>query len=167
MHSHQVKGAYDDLKCKQATCVCSPRCLQTPIRPSWRCIQSQDLSEKTTWCHSCIQFCRWPHYCPRAVCAAVSKEATTMVTAQTIRAVSDVVCVDIVVLQTIPFPDSMFVMWLNGSTTVKVIYGKGRPDNMPVLSGVGSRRPFRSFTMFRVTLCNTSISYSHDNRLIQ
>ncbi|GFV63479.1 hypothetical protein TNCV_4553251 [Trichonephila clavipes] len=39
----------------------SPRSLQTRTRPSEYCTQNQDLSEKTTLCHSCIQFCHSAH----------------------------------------------------------------------------------------------------------
>ncbi len=48
------------------------------------------------------------------LCTAVSWEALTMVTEQTVRAPSDAFAMSVwilVVLQTIPFPDSIFVMW--------------------------------------------------------
>ncbi len=49
---------------KRCSCRVS-NCFQARIHPSWCCTQNRDSSKKTTWCHSCIQFCRWVHNCPR------------------------------------------------------------------------------------------------------
>ncbi|GFX99907.1 hypothetical protein TNCV_259441 [Trichonephila clavipes] len=84
--------------------VCSFKCFWTRIRPLRCCTENRDSFEKTSCCHSYTQFCHWV-----PLCAAVSKEASTMVSGKTVHAPLDLVALsvsELVVLQTNPLLDS-------------------------------------------------------------
>jgi hypothetical protein len=122
-------------------------------------MQNRDSSEKTTWYHSCIQFCRWAHYCPPRVSVLQCQGKPQQWSPRK----------QSVLLQTSSHCPCGYFRAANNSIsrlTVRNVAVRFCKADLPVLSGVRSRMPFRSFTVFRMILHNTSISYSHDNLLI-
>lgn len=116
------------------------------------CTQNQNLSERKSWSHFCIQFCCWVHHCRREFLCCTIQETAIMVTLRKVLVFAVVTAVSVLILvelQTSIHFDSKFVMQLQDSArlTSKHVCPLGRQwhESHEILHGIQYDPPTHQF----------------------